>query len=212
MRNRTVPVIIISIIIFMGWTSSMPMAQNISSPCKISQQITSANAETDYLALRMSYAKSQSYNPYDTQIKELRDKVWENVSTKHFRQALRIADEILEKDPLDIQTHALCDYIYNSLGDKKKALHHQIIARGLINSIITSGDGESCKTAYKVISVAEEYALLFIMNLEGGSQWTLETNGSYFDRMVAVNPNTKEEHMIYFNIDIPRNWLNKVLK
>jgi hypothetical protein len=65
--------------------------------------------------------------------------------------------------------------------------------------ILATGDGKSADTAYKVGSVADEYAILRILNLQLRSQ-SLITGKKPYDRIDAVDRATGETRAVWFDI------------
>lgn len=98
------------------------------------------------------------------------------------------------------------------LGDSDKASFHDFVLRGLLRSLMTSGDGKSPETAFQVISITEEYIVLDMLNLVTKDQKLVGLNTHQYDVMTAVHRETKEVLTVYFNVDIPFNWLNRQFK
>ena len=76
-------------------------------------------------------------------------------------------------------------------------------------SILASGTGRDFANAFQVISVAEEYAVMRILRLPAGAQALVEHEGSEFDVVTIKNPQTGQELVLYFNVDLPKKWLNR---
>ena len=62
--------------------------------------------------------------------------------------------------PVDVNAHYLAAGALLKLGREPEAQEHIRWYRGLMGSILTSGDGQAPETAYVVISIPEEYAVL----------------------------------------------------
>jgi hypothetical protein len=74
---------------------------------------------------------------------------------------------------------------------------------GLVDSILSSGDGKTPETAYHVISVDEEYAVLNTLGFKVVKQSLMESKGHSYDKMEVLHMKSKEPGMIYFNVDMP---------
>lgn len=61
---------------------------------------------------------------------------------------------------MDADIHFIASAAANRLGDIAATQKHIYYAYGLLASIVSSGDGKARQTAFKVISVSEEYSLL----------------------------------------------------
>jgi hypothetical protein len=72
----------------------------------------------------------------------------------------------------------------------------------LIDSIRSSGDGKSPATAWVVISVDEEYAVLRALGFKPSGQSLLRQNGHSYDVMKTKSDDGTEQ-TFYFNVDIP---------
>jgi hypothetical protein len=81
--------------------------------------------------------------------------------------------------------------------------------RGILTSILKSGDGKTPATAFKVIAAPEEYALLNALNFKMTKQSLIENDGKRYDRMDVTDSKTQTKATIYFNIDTPFDWLAK---
>lgn len=62
--------------------------------------------------------------------------------------------------PVDIEIHAVAAQALFELSMPVESSWHAAWYRGLLDSILASGDGRTSETAWVVISVAEEYAIL----------------------------------------------------
>ena len=155
---------------------------------------------SDFFTLRMAYTKTKIYNPYDIKFDDFRKKIKLNIEDKNFKEALEIADKILEERYIDIRTHLYCSYIYAQLGDSARSDYHYNIYNGLMNSIYFSGDGKSEKNAFIIIEVSEEYDLLNWLKLNFAGQSLILKDGYSFDVMKVFDENKETE--LFFNIDL----------
>jgi hypothetical protein len=165
----------------------------------------------DFKSLRMAYAGSSGYSSLGVDSK-MRMKLIETVKAKKFDDVAKVAQEILKTNFLDMITHVYAATAYQSLKDKKKADYHQAVYLGLINSIVTGADGESPKTAYTVISVDEEYAVLNAYGLQRTANTVLDEGGHKYDVLTVTDKTTGVTSKVYFNIDLVWKGYDKVLK
>jgi hypothetical protein len=170
----------------------------------------------DYTELRLAYARSPEYDPYCFRSAPAS-------SHGRVRLAIRVGDlagllvtlsGLIEKQFFDIGAHRLAAHAYERIGDRVTAATHRKIAQGLVASVLQSGDGRSFQTAYQVISVAEEYALLETLNLRPLAQALHSHEGQHFD-IIQVQPASAgmrgvpgsakapaEPGELYFNVDL----------
>jgi hypothetical protein len=83
---------------------------------------------------------------------------------------------------------------------------------GLIDSILKSGDGLRPETAFKVITVDEEYILLGFLGLKCEGQALLKIEGHAYDRLEVKHGRTGRKKVLFFNVDIPMKWIRKTLQ
>lgn len=113
----------------------------------------------DYTALRMAYAAQPGFSSF-WNVEPERQAVFTAIRSKDYKSALELSKAWLEKVPVDAEVHYLRGHFLKKAGDIPGSMHHFHCFYGLMRSITATGDGKSPKTAWKVISVSEEYALL----------------------------------------------------
>lgn len=159
-------------------------------------------AGADYHTLRMAYARSDQYTPYDA----LGDSVvtLRNALTgSNFGVALAAIDELLAFNYLDIDAHMAADYVYTQQENYERSAYHRAFARGLIQAIFDTGTGRDITTAWIVLSTSEEYTLLKVLSFSFGGQRLVEHEGHYFDVLTAKPLDGGDPVDLYFNIDLP---------
>ena len=85
-------------------------------------------------------------------------------------------------------------------------------ARGLIDSILKSGDGKSEESAFVVIQVAEEYSMLRVLGLRPSIQALIHAQGHSYDRFQTKSNDTGQEVVVFFNVDRPLALLGRELR
>ena len=159
-----------------------------------------------FTKMRMDYANSPDFSPMWKTEPE-REKFFEALKNKDIEKALSISEQWLQKCPVDAEMHAYRGYICRDLGDLKTAFYHLHMYYGLLASVAASGDGRSTKTAWKVISVSEEYYLLREIGAKRKEQALID--GKY-DQMVCDLKG--REVTYYFDVSISMAWIHKSLK
>ncbi|MBI5666771.1 MAG: DUF4919 domain-containing protein [Chloroflexi bacterium] len=161
-------------------------------------------AAADFLALRLAYTQSVLFDPYNKSMQ----------TAMALRQALQQDDELLigagiqralQDDYLDIEAHVVAHNFYRQSGKAAKAEYHAAFARGLVQSILRT-DGRSFETAFEVISIREEYALLGMLGLQPKLQRKASHEGKEYDILTVSHPQTGEDLDFYFNIDLMRSY------
>ena len=78
---------------------------------------------------------------------------------------------------------------------------------GLVRSILNSGDGHTPESAFIVIGVNEEYALLALLGYSVTKQSIGRFGHSDFERLELKRPEGDGTDIVFFNIDRPLGWL-----
>lgn len=171
-------------------------------------KVKAGDLSIDFQKLRFSYMDS----PERKQARDSSDQekqMWKALNTEDYKDAIKNADAVIEGKFVDLNAQFVEFRAYTGLHDSDKAEYHRAVFKGLLDSIMHSGDGKTAKTAYVVIATDEEYVLLNVMGLRPGSQALVNDSGHNYDRLDATNPKTSEKVTLFFNVDIPfKHYLN----
>ena len=167
-------------------------------------QAESARASAE---LRRQYAASADYDPYNPDVPVIKKSCRELMKQKAFAQAVAEADRGLTKDRYNISLLIIKASAYRALQNIAKADEGRQLWRSLMDSILVSGDGKEFASAFRVISVEEEFAVLQVLSLNLVSQSLVEHDRSEFDVMQVQDPKSGKQFQLYFNIDLPKKWL-----
>lgn len=167
--------------------------------------------DVDFTELRMSYTETADYSPYGDD-SETRQAMFAAINSGKWDDALKHSAKLLEKNYVDINGHFGAFAANMRKGDAERADFHKFVVRGLLDSVRSGGDGKSVEHAFVVISTDEEYALLNSLGLRTTNQALLNSGGHAYDRLSAIDPETKQTYDFYFQIDIPFGWLGRSLK
>lgn len=172
-------------------------------------KIRGGDLNVDFQALRFAFADATT-GEARTADPKAHLAMLKLLNEKNFKEAIKIADSIHKVNFVDMNSHIVAAMAYGELKDAKKSKFHESVYLGLVNSILKDADGASTKTAYHVISVAEEYVLLNALELKRGTQETENADGSIFHVLTAADKATNESVKLYFNIDKVAPSLDKV--
>ena len=207
MESRYLPVLFT---LFVFSATSYPQAKR-QADARYKELVTKLKAgdkTVDFKELRIAYAGTIHAVDTDPQKKAMTAAL----NAKKFDEAIKYADAVLAADYADMDAHLLEYIAYHESQNSEQADFHRFVLQGLLDSIMKSADGKSYETAFQVIEVDEEYVLLRFMGLMPSKQSMAEKNGHSFDVMETVNPKTKENVTLYFNIDIEEQHLRDALK
>jgi len=160
-----------------------------------------AEGAVDYKALRMAYFETPDYNPLEGMMNYRG--LWGLVMQQNWAEASKQAEAVLARNYVDINAHMVAFIAHRQQGDEAKAALHRRWADGLLASVKSGGDGKSPATAWHVISISEEYAVIRSMNLRAAGQSLTHADGHAYDVMKVVDPQTKTEFSLFFNVDKP---------
>jgi len=131
------------------------------------------SAPVDFDALRLEWGQRDDFGDLCDPTKAYHDEVGRLIQQEKWEELSAVASAKVTACPVDIQSHAYLSGALQKLGRESEAQVHSKWGRGLVESILRSGDGKSPETAFEVISVAEEYAVLSAFGLRATSQETL---------------------------------------
>lgn len=208
-----------------SWAAAQQPAQQVPSPTPapaaqapakptyeaLLARLKKNDQTVDFKELRLAFTETQEYGPYGRDA-AARTKMFAALKADEFDKALEIAGATLAGNYMDIMGHFGCFVAHRELGHADLAAYHRFVFEGLLNSIKNSGDGKTMETAFVVISTDEEYALFNYIGLRPTDQALIKEKGHSYDKMTALDPNTNQTVVYYFNIDKPFNWLAKSLK
>lgn len=164
-------------------------------------ELKSGNTDIDYTRLRLSYPDS----PEARQAKDpsaAETAMAKAMNASNFAEALKEANIVLEDNFLNIDAHVVAMTASRALGDWRTAAFHRPIIRGMIRSIMDSGDGKSPQTAWVVISPSEEYVVLRVLGYLMPEQGMVQENGHSYDVVRVTNPKDGTQETLYFDVDI----------
>ena len=168
------------------------------------QRVVNGDKTVDFTELRTAFTETPQYDQLKVLGMALYQGLWAALVQQNFPEALDRAKSAIARDFVEVNAHMVASMAYDRTGDAERAAFHRFVANGLLNSIRSSGDGKTEATAFHVVSISEEYALVVrAMGMRPvivGSR--LPRNGEHgYDSFVAADRQTGTERTFYFNID-----------
>lgn len=210
--------------------TTMSMAQEIDEPDykQIRQAITNSRGphyyptlmrryvECDttltleqYRYLYYGYTLQEDFVPYKSSKKALTD------ARKRFTKAhgestlapemIRLAKAQLDDNPFDIPAINMIAVSYLQIGDTVQYNVWDIKQKGIIDAIISTGDGAEPESAFHVIDLEHEYEVLHRLGLTVESDKLISNEVEY----LKVKENAEGEEGFYFNFGACRNVYKK---
>lgn len=172
-------------------------------------KLKQGDLSVDFTDLRMKYAASPQYEPEEGS--DEIGKMYDALNKKDFQGALDTANGVLEKQYVNIDAHMVASEAYEGIkNDALSKLHHDI-AMGLLRSILASGSGASTESAYKVISIAEEYALMRAMGWRPQKQSYLSKGARTYDQMEMLDTQDNSTLTVFFDVTLSDQQMEKSL-
>ncbi|UCF66354.1 MAG: DUF4919 domain-containing protein [Acidobacteriota bacterium] len=172
----------------------------------------SQDEDTDFTSLRMLWTDQPNYDPYihldPTYVRRMR--VMEQaLMDGDFKRAAKTCSRHYDRYFVDLGWNFFCLHSYSGLDDQERFGFHEFVFSGLLQSIKASGDGRSAETAFKVISLTEEYGALNALRMTARRQSLITIDGIPYDKMEVVEEASGQTDVIYFNIMPIMTWLDQ---
>lgn len=113
----------------------------------------------DYRLLYYGFAFQDNYNAF---LDQKKNELFQLLRDKKYMETVMLCDTVLDKNPFSLVANSYKGFALFSMNenDTRFIPYRQRYAR-LRNAILSSGDGLSCKTAFKTLFVADEYDILY---------------------------------------------------
>jgi hypothetical protein len=98
--------------------------------------------------------------------------------------------------------HALSADCLEKAGDKTGEAREEAIAQGLFNSLISSGDGNSPATAFRIVTMHEEGVILSVAGVNGTKKTTITTDQGPVEKIDITDQQTGKKGAVYFNTGV----------
>ncbi len=178
---------------------------------KLLTKVKAGDKNVDFKAFRIAYSETDAYSPYGC--KDGRSEMFKALNEKNYKESVKLAEKVMETCYVEMNAHYVAAISHRELKNNEKSEFHKNIYLNLVKSIIGENDGRSAKTAWTVISVDEEYTVLFALGFQRTAQSLVKENGSQFDVLETFNIEKKEiTATFYFNVDIVFKGYSKILK
>lgn len=157
---------------------------------------------SEYRQLYYGYIFQPQYNPYN------KTDYTKTISTLYYKEHLnrlecdsiiKYAEKSLEEDPFDLQQMNYLIYAYKTKKKHNLANHWQKRLNNIISAILSTGSGDKEETAWHVINIGHEYALINFMS----PHYIVERQNfiePHFDYIILKQLSDQAPKGFYFNI------------
>jgi tetratricopeptide (TPR) repeat protein len=137
------------------------------------------DATQPYSAIRIAYGQmGLEHSPSDMLDLVKARKVLDGGQLDHAEEILRNLLRVHFANP---QTHALLRRVYMQKGRSEEASHELKIFSGLLDAILSTGDGKTPETSFLVQSISEEYVVALRLNCENKGHELRKIKGRMYD-------------------------------
>lgn len=153
----------------------------------------------EFRHLYLGYASQEDYDPYHTieVPKHIEQMYLQTVHTESECDSLiKYARKILADVPFDLRQINFLVYGLRQNGKNREADLWEYRLKGIINAILSTGDGKAPETAWFVISPTDEYN---IVNRQGFTATEFIFVEPYFD-YISIESNPLKIEGFYFNV------------
>ncbi len=166
--------------------------------------------QTEYRYLYYGYTFQEDYNsviePEDSIFARIR--TGEQLTKEEYRELLDAAGDFLLKSPFDLRVLFWEMIAHKELGNEPDYLSLSKKVGGLLDAILSSGDGFSVETAFYVARVSDEYFLLNILDIVFDGEQSLVYPCDY----LKVRDNEYGVEGLYFNVERHFAFLKKMFE
>lgn len=120
----------------------------------------------------------------------------DTLTAQESQKVLNWTKQLLKSDPFNPDTHYRLFRMYDNSGDEISAQIHLHKVRMLARTIVSTGNGASCKTAYHVTAIPHEYFMLRSWSLVSTGQTLTEDQCDYH----KLAENDKNLSGMYFDV------------
>ena len=168
--------------------------------------------KADWKALRHAFAETSRYHPYNIKWRDELAAVREQIEAKRYKEAEAALDALMEREGfMRLDAHGVATVLYDRSGQKDKLDFHSRFAQGIASALFAPGRGLSIEKPIEVLFVDEEYLFLDALELGRKRQALREKDGHWIDVQETKTRDGKDGDTFYFNIDMPRGALQKML-
>lgn len=116
----------------------------------------------------------------------------------NYNEYIKISHEELSKNPLNLYAVTMLSYLYGLKKDNDTALKWTYINAGMMNAFLSSGDGNSCESAYHILLSSHINYLMLMLEVKNTS--TPHIDNAFictridFGETLSLFFNTEQEH------------------
>jgi|GEM_PF-1648570 len=163
------------------------------------QRVKSGDQTVDFLKLRDAFSEWLCNDKVNTDAPN-REAMVEAFEKKNLAKAIELIEAVLDYEFVNRSLHLAAEDAYRQLGNPTKADFHKTIAHKLLHAVLTSGNGKTTETAYRVLDVSEEYFVMRELGYSVHGQALLSKDNKAYDLLMGTDMDTGKDAKVYFDI------------
>ncbi len=165
----------------------------------LAARAASGDKSVDFRALRFAWLKNKSHKQVDPVADDLRKTLFAAVEAGDHQRMREAAVKLISANYIDMWGHKYLREACFMLHDDACSKQASFVQFGLLHSIVATGHAHECKSGFEVVSVAEEYFMLGMVDARDITQ-TLISGTPSCDQMEFTNQDGKRQSY-FFRID-----------
>ena len=154
----------------------------------------------EYRYLYYGYVHQKEYSPYwsfseATNLNEYYQK--ESLAPADTNEIIKLCNQAIKECPFDLKELSMLTILYHQMGKEDMAYKLGYRFNGIIDAILSTGDGRDCETAFYVISTTHEYSLLNLFEFKSTGQ-ALDGQCD----LIKIQKDQRNVESMYFNVNI----------
>lgn len=163
------------------------------------ERVKRGDMDVDFVRLRTSFGEWLCNENVQTEAPN-REAMVTAFNENDYAKAVALAEVVLDYEFVQLGVHRASADAYRKLENKARADFHQAVAEKLLNALLTSGNGKTAETAYRVLTIREEYFIMNELGFKVTSQALMSANGKAYDVLSGRDSKTDKSVSVYFDI------------
>jgi hypothetical protein len=175
------------------------VAQSASDYRRLVELVKKGDLTVDFVKLRDAFSEwsGDEKNRVDAATREA---MVEAFNRKDYAKAAELVEVVLDYEFVHRGLHLAAEDAHRRVGNEAKADFHRDVARKLLAALLSTGDGKTPETAYRVHTIREEYLIMEERGIKVSSQSLVTAGERVFDVLAGDDKKTGRHVEVYFDI------------
>lgn len=203
-----IPLVLASGCVTANSTNVAPAPRSAAGWTALAERAEASDTTLDFRVFRETFAATDRYAPYGDRDRQARNAVDSLLAQTANAKAYARAKSALGINPTDATMQLMAHYAAEQLGDSAAERHHAWMFRGLLESVLQTGNGTEA-APFVVISVDEEYDLARYLRLRRQGTQALGECGHRPCDFVTFTTQAGTDTTLAFDITLPYHQLER---